>query len=50
MSEESALRALAELTGIAAEYVDIWGRHHPTSTETRAACPTRTDVSWVSLT
>jgi (1->4)-alpha-D-glucan 1-alpha-D-glucosylmutase len=37
MSEESALRALAELTGIAAEYVDIWGRHHPTSTETRAA-------------
>src|SRR6185312_336451 len=37
MSEESALHALAELTGIAPEYIDIWGRHHPTSPETRAA-------------
>ena len=37
MSDEAALRALAELTGIDSEYVDIWGTHHPTSDRTRKA-------------
>jgi len=37
MSDEAALRALAELTGIDSEYVDIWGNHHPTSDRTRKA-------------
>src|SRR5689334_20679397 len=37
MNHHDALRALGELAGIASEYVDIWGRHHPTSDRTRTA-------------
>jgi len=37
MSEQPPLRALAAWAGIADEYIDIWGRHHPTSDGTREA-------------
>src|SRR5690349_17592462 len=37
MDHHAALQALSELAGIAPQYIDIWGKHHPTSDETRTA-------------
>lgn len=36
-SEQEVLERLADLRGIARDYVDIWGHRHPTSDETRRA-------------
>lgn len=36
-NEQESLARLADLRGIARDYVDIWGRRHPTSDETRRA-------------